>query len=147
MNNRTRTQSNIQTYFAGCLRQWNVLMDLIQFIWVLSDRWEFDDRASVIQNHSVESDKKLSEYEPVGKMIKEEDDIRVFQTLLEEVTAKFNRRHQDREPIEAAGIVDVLARNDIHAWHDLKNAIMDKKDELIKAILREKIPFFQLDKK
>jgi hypothetical protein len=141
-------QSNIQTYFSGCLRQRNVLMDLVQFLIELSNSWEFDDRAKFIQNHSMEFDKKLSEYEPVGEMIKDEINTPVFQTIVEAATARFNRRSDPKqEPIDDTGFIENVARRDILAWQDLKNAIIDKKDELAKAILKTEIPSFHLNKK
>ena len=36
-------ESNIRTYFVGCLRQWGVLVDLVEFLEGLSHNWEFDD--------------------------------------------------------------------------------------------------------
>lgn len=117
-------------------------MDLVEFVRALSDIWEFDDRAKLIQNHYTEFAKKLSEYEPVGEIIKEEDNTEVFKTLLEAATARYNRRNSSEEPIDVHGFIHIVSNWDVEAWHDLKNAILDKKDELTKAILRAKIPLF-----
>ena len=84
----------------------------------------------------------MSEYEPVGEIIKEEDNTEVFKTLLEAATARYNRRNSSEDPIEVDGFIHIVSERDFKTWYELKNAILDKKDELTKAILKEKIPSF-----
>ena len=123
-------------------------MDLVRFLVHLSNNWEFDDRARFIQNHSVEFDRNLSEYEPVEEMINDEDNTPVFQTIVEAATARFNRRHlrdPEHERIDDTGFIEHVARREMEAWHDLKNAIIDKKNELARAILETEIPTFHLN--
>lgn len=63
-------------------------------------------------------------------------------TFLEAALSKFNRRHPRNSPTDTKTFVDELAKRNIEAWIEVKNVIVDRKDELTKAILREKIPLF-----
>jgi hypothetical protein len=65
-------QSEIQAYFEGCLKKWNVLIDLVEFIEQLSDKDNYGDRLEIIKNHSDPGkDKDLNAYEPLEPRIDE----------------------------------------------------------------------------
>jgi len=135
-------QSEIQAYYMRCLKQWNVLMDLVQFVEQLSDKNTPVERMEYI-NHRRNPDKYLYEYEPLGQENKEEDKP-IFDTLLDDAMKKFNMSHKS-QPVSIQKFRDNLANKDIETWYEVKHAIVDGKDKIIKNILGSKSPLYHLN--
>jgi hypothetical protein len=162
-------QSEIQAYFIGCLKQWNVLIDLIQFVERLSDKEKSKERRDEI-NKYLNPDKYLNEYEPLEQKINEEEKKKgVFRTLLNDAIKKFKESHHDEleklkelfkeshphemekfekrhhdaqwDEVEFFIFKTLLADKNVDAWYEVKHAIVDRKNEIITNILDSKGPF------
>lgn len=84
-------QSEIQAYFEGCLKAWNVLIYLVQFVEKLSEEKGSSKRKQVIDRY-LELDKFLNEYEPHNEEKKNQLQLEqpVFKVLLVEARKKYS---------------------------------------------------------
>jgi hypothetical protein len=135
-------QSKIQAYFEGCLKAWNVLIDLVQFVEKLSEEKGPVGRKKVIDDH-LEPDKFLNEYEPHKEEKKQLNlEEPVFKVLLDEAKRRYSlsKRHNSEKPkeIELDKFVDKLLEMEIEAWYEVKHVIVDRKNNIITYILHTK---------
>lgn len=131
-------QSEIQAYFEGCLKAWNVLIDLVRFVEKLSEEKESGKRRHVIDCH-LKHDKTLNAYEPhEEKRNQLELKEPVFKILLDDARAKYNQsqgRDRSSKRIEEEEFKEKLSKMEIEAWYEVKHVIVQRKDNIITYIL------------
>jgi hypothetical protein len=128
-------QSEIQAYFKGCSKEWNVLIDYVQFVKELSDKEDLKDRRNIIKDY-WDSNKCLSSYEPLEEKIKKGEDIEVFKKLLNKAKKKFDKSHHSAQCKNIEDYKERLAeRKNAEPWYEIKHVIVDKKNNIVTDIL------------
>jgi hypothetical protein len=128
-------QSEIQAYFKGCSKEWNVLIDYVQFVEHLSDKEDSKDRMEIIKDY-WDSNKLLSSYEPLEQKIKKGGNIEVFKKLLNDAMEKFNTSHHNAQCKDIEDYKEKLAeKKNAEPWYEIKHAIVAKKNDIVTDIL------------
>ena len=129
-------QSEIQAYFEGCLKAWNILIDLVQFVEKLSEQKEPRKRRDTI---CVKRDKWLNDYEPCEEGKKNQLELKepVLKTLLYDARCKYNKsRNSDKkQEVGEDAFKKMLCEMDIEAWYEVKHVIVERKGNIITYIL------------
>lgn len=113
------------------LCEWNEIMDFVKFIHHLSAKENFNARQKYIEQPEQLERKKIL-------------------VLLKLAREKYYRLHElesKKGQISEGKFKVMLFNMNIEAWYELKHAIVDKKDEVIKTIINTEIALFHEGKK